>query len=93
MLKWMLNRLRGCAHKRTTFPITMNRARSSAPLVPGEAYVCCLDCGQEFPYDWATMRRGEPFRREPQRASAAYPLPRRVISTDVRQHSYSNSHR
>jgi hypothetical protein len=23
-------------------------------------YVVCLDCGQEFAYDWAAMRIGEP---------------------------------
>lgn len=93
MLKWILNRLRGCAHKRTTFPITMNRIKLSAPLVPGVAYVCCLDCGQEFLYDWATMRRGEPFRREPEPVSAAFRRPKHPMSPDVRQHSFSSQHR
>jgi hypothetical protein len=28
-------------------------------------YVACLDCGQEFRYDWAEMRVGEPVRSRP----------------------------
>ena len=88
MVTWILNRLRGCAHKRTTFPISMNRSRLSVPPSVGETYVCCLGCGQEFLYDWATMRRGEPVRRKAPRTSTSFPLKRRLISTDVRQRSY-----
>jgi predicted transcriptional regulator len=43
----------GCWHKRCSFPITL-RASCVAPTLAAsvtEAYVVCLDCGHEFPYD------------------------------------------
>jgi hypothetical protein len=40
----------GCSHKRTTFPQTAR----------GGVYVACLDCGQEFAYDWNAMQVGKP---------------------------------
>lgn len=48
----------GCAHRRTTFPITLRagaggRARQSTQT---ETYIACLDCGRHFPYDWTTMQ-------------------------------------
>jgi len=46
----ILRFLFGCSHPRTTFPLS--RAGSRFPL----AYVVCLDCGQEFDYDWREMR-------------------------------------
>jgi hypothetical protein len=36
----------GCHHKNFSFPITKK---------PG-TYVCCLDCGKEFAYDWQEMK-------------------------------------
>lgn len=47
----------GCAHKRCSFPITVRGKlrRSPAASVTG-TYVVCLDCGQEFPYDWNQMK-------------------------------------
>ena len=47
----------GCWHKNYSFPITAkgNRRRSQAASVTG-TYVVCLDCGKEFPYDWAGMK-------------------------------------
>jgi hypothetical protein len=47
-MKTLLNFLLGCSHRRTTFPITPARSKLSM-------YVVCLDCGREFPYDWARM--------------------------------------
>ncbi len=88
MLTWIMNRLRGCAHSRTTFPITMNRSKLSAPLVSSQTYVCCLGCGKEFLYDWVAMRRGEPLRSSAPRTGSALPLAGRLIGTDVRQRSY-----
>jgi len=35
-------------------------------------YVVCLDCGQEFRYDWKEMRVGEPVA--PRTAAAAASL-------------------
>ena len=47
----------GCPHKRFSFPITVRGARrrnSGAASVTG-TYVVCLECGQEFPYEWNEM--------------------------------------
>ena len=63
MLGSLLNTLFGCSHERTTFPITP--ARKQAGIVPHRhgTYVACLDCGQEFRYNWEEMRVGEPVSR------------------------------
>ena len=47
----------GCSHKRCSFPITVRgkQRRSPAASLTG-TYVVCLDCGQEFAYDWNKMR-------------------------------------
>jgi hypothetical protein len=47
----------GCSHKRCSFPITVRgqQRRSPAASLTG-TYVVCLDCGQEFAYDWQEMR-------------------------------------
>jgi hypothetical protein len=47
----------GCSHKRCSFPITVRgkQRRSPAASVTG-TYVVCLDCGQEFAYDWNEMK-------------------------------------
>lgn len=60
MLQTILNTLFGCAHQRTTFPLTPAR-KSAAYSASGRsgAYVVCLDCGKEFSYDWKEMRVGE----------------------------------
>ena len=47
MITSLLNAMFGCSHKRTTFPIT--RPQKST-------YIVCLECGQEFPYNWKEMR-------------------------------------
>ena len=47
-----------CPHKRLTRPIT----RVTKPGVSGgETTVVCLDCGQQFAYDWNHMRVGKPI--------------------------------
>jgi predicted protein tyrosine phosphatase len=47
----------GCSHKRCSFPITVRGKlrKSPAASITG-TYVVCLDCGQEFPYDWNEMK-------------------------------------
>lgn len=47
----------GCWHKNISFPQTLKtgKRRSGAATETG-TYVVCLDCGQEFPYDWQQMR-------------------------------------
>jgi hypothetical protein len=52
----LFNILFGCAHKRTTFPLTPARKTGSGPA---QTYVVCLDCGKQFTYDWKSMQRGE----------------------------------
>jgi hypothetical protein len=48
----------GCAHRRTTFPITPARRAGFNNSNKG-TYVVCLDCGQEFGYNWNEMKVGE----------------------------------
>jgi hypothetical protein len=72
VLETLLNSLFGCTHHRMTFPITPGRKLRPHP---GAAhmhgmYVVCLDCGQEFRYDWDEMRIGEPVQSHPYRAAA-----------------------
>jgi hypothetical protein len=50
----------GCAHRKTTFPLTPIRrgriaAQSNTELA--QTYIACLDCGKELPYDWDRMRK------------------------------------
>ena len=59
MLNYLWNAFLGCAHRRTTFPITPARKAGFSPARHG-TYVVCLDCGKEFGYDWAEMRIGDP---------------------------------
>jgi len=57
MFPKLLDAVFGCRHSRYSFPITV-RAGSRRTL-PGQrtgTYVACLDCGQEFRYDWHEMR-------------------------------------
>jgi hypothetical protein len=53
----IMDMLFGCWHKRLSFPMSSRRGqrRASAACQTG-AYVVCLDCGQEFAYDWQRMR-------------------------------------
>jgi len=60
MFQSFLNTLFGCAHQRTTFPLTPARKSSGATVNNHNgAYVVCLDCGKEFSYDWKEMRVGQ----------------------------------
>jgi hypothetical protein len=45
----MLQFFFACSHRRTTFPQT-------PPGQKARTYIVCLDCGQEFDYDWREMR-------------------------------------
>lgn len=66
----------GCSHKQLSFPITVRgaRRRSQAASVTG-TYVVCLECGQEFPYDWTEMKI---VRRSSSNSPAVVPEPRRA---------------
>jgi len=52
----IFERVFGCSHKKTTFPIT--RTGRSATDGPKAAYIVCLECGREFDYDWQAMKIG-----------------------------------
>ena len=56
MFAW-LDRLFGCSHRRTTFPLTPSRKVGFVNSHHG-TYVACLDCGQEFAYEWQAMKLG-----------------------------------
>jgi hypothetical protein len=57
--KWIVAYLFDCVHLKTTWP---QRGRN------GLDYVCCLDCGREFPYSTRLMsivsKRGTTERSE-----------------------------
>jgi len=79
MLDVLLNAVFGCSHKRTTFPCTpIRRLAPSSLRVTQGTYVVCLDCGQEFSYDWQEMRMGEPVSAGDLPASQSRSL-RRII--------------
>ena len=69
MINSVLERIFGCSHRRTTFPITPKR--SSARV---GAYVTCLDCGKEFAYNWNDMRQEEQLT-----TAAPVPPPTRLV--------------
>lgn len=46
----------GCWHRRYSFPITPKAGQRRGAAALTGTYVVCLDCGQEFPYDWQEMR-------------------------------------
>jgi hypothetical protein len=76
----MLNALRdlfGCAHRRTTFPLTTPyRKLGSSIARPADTatYVACLDCGKEFRYDWQGNAPGQTHSR-PLRKSLPLNIP------------------
>jgi hypothetical protein len=61
MLNMLFSTLFGCAHNRTTFPITpSHRSKIADSSSRKGTYVVCLDCGKEFDYNWKEMRIGSP---------------------------------
>lgn len=63
MFQSFIKTLFGCGHERTTFPLTPGRRIAGSPAqsaTRNATYVVCLDCGQEFAYDWTQMRVGQP---------------------------------
>jgi hypothetical protein len=54
----LLEKLFGCAHDRTTFPITPSRVSGLSGGARKGTYIVCLDCGKEFDYNWNEMRIG-----------------------------------
>lgn len=59
-MNWLINFFSGCTHAKVTRPLTP-RGRPT--------YVCCLECGAEFPYPWNAMRQGPAIRLSPDRTA------------------------
>lgn len=51
-MKKVCELLFGCWHQDYSFPQT----RINTETRQKENYVCCLQCGKEFPYDWDEMK-------------------------------------
>jgi hypothetical protein len=64
MLNSILERVFGCSHRTTTFPMTPARKLTGQSIRAAgnryTTYVVCLDCGKEFAYDWNAMRVVDP---------------------------------
>ncbi len=57
MMTKLMNVLFGCRHSRYSFPVTLRgKARRPQAAALTGTYVACLNCGQEFPYDWQEMK-------------------------------------
>jgi len=50
MFHAILERIFGCSHRSTSFPLTPSRKVARGSNRHG-IYVACLDCGKEFGYD------------------------------------------
>jgi hypothetical protein len=74
MLQSILNALMGCAHARTTFPLTPGRKTPAPSATRSGMYVVCLDCGKEFAYDWEGMRIGKQVEVNRAPAAEAQPM-------------------
>jgi hypothetical protein len=58
MINSLLGMVLGCAHKRTTFPLTPSGRSNLSEGARSGTYVVCLNCGKEFEYNWKEMRMG-----------------------------------
>lgn len=57
MLSKLIDAMFGCRHSRYSFPITVRTgSRRTQTGQRAGTYVACLDCGQEFRYDWREMK-------------------------------------
>jgi hypothetical protein len=65
MLNSLLSTIFGCAHHRTTFPLTPSRRTQMQDGARNGTYIVCLDCGKEFEYNWREMRVANPADRLP----------------------------
>ena len=65
MINSLIGSIFGCAHKRTTFPLTPSRKSKVSEGTRSSTYVVCLNCGREFDYSWKEMRIVSPARGLP----------------------------
>jgi hypothetical protein len=61
----LLSMILGCSHKRTTFPLTPSVKSKLSEGVRSRTYIVCLNCGEEFEYNWKEMRIGSSARKLP----------------------------
>lgn len=52
----LIEALFGCSHRNFSFPLTKRGGQRGSLATATRTYVVCLDCGQEFPYDWQEMK-------------------------------------
>jgi len=91
----ILERVFGCSHKRTTFPISRAGSSAAAADPANLAYVVCLECGTEFDYDWRAMKMGRTAIARPLTLPWNAPkevgtLSARILTTHQDQHAVSN---
>ncbi len=60
MIGSIMDVLFGCSHRRLTRPVT---PVNKAGVPQGDTYVVCLDCAQQFAYDFKQMRMGKRIDR------------------------------
>jgi hypothetical protein len=60
MINSLLSMIVGCAHKRTTFPLTPSLRSKLSEGARSRTYIVCLNCGKEFEYNWKEMRISNP---------------------------------
>jgi hypothetical protein len=65
MMSSFFSSIFGCAHSRTTFPLTPSRRAKLPEGAKRGTYIVCLDCGKEFDYSWKEMRVGSPVTVTP----------------------------
>ena len=79
MLNSILESIFGCAHRKTSFPLTPVRRMWDRSAISTsnhqDTYVVCLDCGKKFSYDWNTMQIYNPMVRIPVTRRAAVDVP------------------
>jgi hypothetical protein len=69
MVTKLVSLLFGCRHRNLTRPITPAHRPGGAK---SEAYVACLECGQQFQYDPKELRIGRPLERTVQSTQQAF---------------------
>lgn len=73
-VKWILAYLFDCIHPKTTWP---QRGRT------GLDYVCCLDCGREFPYSTRLMSIVSKEEQMKERSQLRWTEPGNIKSSPV----------
>ena len=63
MINSLFEKLFGCTHKRTTFPLTPYRRSGISRGAQKGTYIVCLACGKEFDYNWNEMHIGNSIEK------------------------------